>query len=313
MFMKHKVETFLKIFFSMTILIGLVSCSNTETTPRSPTLTITIEVTSTPYSPEPTITPTITVTPLPLAVQVNEDGILLTEYEAELERFREGQAETAPEISDEEQRQIVLDDLIYQTLLAQTARENGFSMDDTALQERIDALIIEIGGEGAFNEWLYKNGYDYDSFRIAYQRSLEAAWQRDQIVANLPEEVEQVHARQILVHDATTAEDILNQLEAGADFEYLAELYDPVTKGELGWFPRGYLYQPDIEDVAFNLQQGQYSQVIETSYGFHIIQVVEREMDHPLSSNARLVLAHAALEQWLTEKRAQSVIEIPLP
>jgi parvulin-like peptidyl-prolyl isomerase len=313
MFMKQKEETFLRIIFSTIILVGLVSCSNTETTTQSPTLTTTIEVTSTPFPPEQTNTPTITATPLPLAVRINQDGILLSEYEAELERFREGQSETVAEISEEEQIRIVLDDLIYQTLLAQTARENGFSMDDIALGERIDALIIEIGGEGAFNEWLYENGYDQDTFRIAYRRSLEAAWQRDQIMANLPEQVEQVHARQILVFDADTANNIFNQLEAGADFEFLAELYDPVTKGELGWFPRGYLYQPDIEDVAFNLQQGQYSQIIETSYGFHILQVIERGVDHPLSPNARQVVAHAALEKWLTEKRAQSVIEILLP
>ncbi|MCJ7621901.1 MAG: SurA N-terminal domain-containing protein, partial [Anaerolineaceae bacterium] len=172
--------------------MGIGSCSNTDPTLESPTLAATAEITSTSIPSEPTNTPTITATPLPLAVRVNEDGILLSEYDAELERFRKGRSEEADEISEEEQEQIVLDDLINLTLLAQTAREKGFKLDEPALQERIDTLVNEIGGEGAFNEWLYENNYDYDAFRIAYRRSLEAAWQRDQIMANLPEEGEQV-------------------------------------------------------------------------------------------------------------------------
>ena len=44
----------------------------------------------------------------------------------------------------------------------------------------------------------------------------------------------------------------------------LAAEYDPVAEGELGWFPRGYLFDKELEDAAFGLQAGEYSQVIET-------------------------------------------------
>ena len=311
MFMKRRLIPVLLLMLAITIVFGLISCSSTPQVTQ--TTTISPVATSTQFPPEPTLTPTITTTPVPLAARVNDEGILLSEYEAELGRFLEVQDDAFDEQTEEEQRQIVLDDLISQTLLAQTARENGFSLDDVALQERIDDLALQIGGEDALTEWQNQNGYTAESFRIAYRRSLEAAWQRDWILDGIPNEVEQIHARQILVYDAALADDIFLQLEAGFDFESLAELYDPVTKGELGWFPRGYLFQPEIENVAFNLQPEEYSQVIETSYGYHIIQVVEREMNHTLSSNAKLVLAHQALKEWLDEKRAQSVIEILLP
>ncbi len=45
-----------------------------------------------------------------------------------------------------------------------------------------------------------------------------------------------------------------HQLQAGADFATLAYRYDPLTGGDLGWFPRGVLTQPAVEEAAFSLQ-----------------------------------------------------------
>ena len=75
-----------------------------------------------------------------------------------------------------------------------------------------------------------------------------------------------------------------DDLEAGADFTELAYEYDPLTGGDLGWFPAGYLLQPDVETAAFSLQPGQYSGIIQTSYGYHIVYVIERDSNHPLSA-----------------------------
>lgn len=80
------------------------------------------------------------------------------------------------------------------------------------------------------------------------------------------------------------AEDILKQLQHGADFAELAKKNseDPgsaVKGGELGWIVRGQTV-PNFEKTAFSLQPGQMSGVIETEYGFHIIQVEEKQAAH---------------------------------
>jgi peptidyl-prolyl cis-trans isomerase C len=76
------------------------------------------------------------------------------------------------------------------------------------------------------------------------------------------------------------AEDVLKRARAGEDFAALAKEFsaDPVSKeagGELGWFGRGQMVK-SFEDAAFSLQAGQISDVVESDFGFHIIQVEER-------------------------------------
>jgi parvulin-like peptidyl-prolyl isomerase len=86
-----------------------------------------------------------------------------------------------------------------------------------------------------------------------------------------------------------------------------------MTKGDLGWFPRGYLNDPTIEDTAFSLEPGQYSQVIQTAVGYHILYLLEKDPQHPLQSDARRVLQVKSIQDWLSERRKQSDIQILLP
>lgn len=69
----------------------------------------------------------------------------------------------------------------------------------------------------------------------------------------------------------------------GDKFSTIATLYseDPASAkkgGELGFFSRGFMVS-EFESVAFSLREGEVSQVFETKYGFHIIQMIERRGD----------------------------------
>lgn len=75
-------------------------------------------------------------------------------------------------------------------------------------------------------------------------------------------------------------EDLRKQLQEGADFAALAKKHsdDPGSAregGNLGWQKRGTFVQ-EFEATAYNLEKGQVSNVIETEFGFHIIQLMER-------------------------------------
>lgn len=265
---------------------------------------------STPLLPAhtPSLLPA-TPTPQPLAALVNGEAISLAEYQAELSRYM---AAVGTELATEDEQR-VLNDLIDRVILAQAAVEVGFVVNETILQERYDGLVTRLGNEQALLDWMTARGYSKSSFRQDLARSIAAAWMREQILSEMPGTVEQVHVRQILLYNSDEANEVLAQLGSGEDFVTLSAQYDPVAKGDLGWFPRGYLLDPKLEDVAFSLHPGEYSEVVETSIGFHILYVIENDPQHPLSPDARLVLQLQALRNWLDTRHKQSDIQVLLP
>jgi peptidyl-prolyl cis-trans isomerase D len=76
------------------------------------------------------------------------------------------------------------------------------------------------------------------------------------------------------------AEDVLSKAKHGGNFADLAKQYsEDTTKdkgGDLGWIVRGQTV-PEFETAAFSLPKGSISDLVKTQYGFHIIQVIDRE------------------------------------
>jgi peptidyl-prolyl cis-trans isomerase C len=267
------------------------------------------------FPPEPTLTPTATstpepptATPEPMALTVNGEGITVIEFNAEVQRYLTSQANLGKTVSPEEASAVVQEDLTAQLLLAQAARENGFTLDEVGLQARIESLAAQVGGAEGLSRWQSEHGYSEQAFRTALKRGAESAWMRDKILAEVPSTAEQVHVQQILLYNQADAQNFLTQLNGGADFDELALRADPLTRGDLGWVPRGYLLEPTIEDAAFNLALGEYSEVVATDVGFHIVRILERDPQRPLSPDASLVLQEIALKKWIDERRQQAEI-----
>lgn len=303
-----------KALFSVCLLIFalsacIVSKKNEGFTPFP---TIVAGATSSPIMLQ---TETATPTQEPLAALVNGEGIALSEYEAELLRYQAAQ-NTAEKPLEAKEKQSVLNDLIQLCLLSQWAKENGYPSTEEEFQQRLQSLIQESGGEQAFREWLQQNHYDEHSFKVALARQLAAAWARDKLAAQVPTAADQVHARQIYFYDETTAQQTMARLNNGETFEAVAAEFDPLTGGELGWFPQGYVLEPEIDEAIFGkdgkggLEVGAYSQIIHTRLGYHIVKVVEKQEQRPLAADALLQAQQRAVQRKLQELTDKSKIEV---
>lgn len=294
--MIHRHTKNIWIIGTLLLALGLSACASLST--AGPTSTP-----SATFTPEPP-----TATPQPLALTVNGEGITLTEFNAEVARYTTAQTALGKTVDSAAATSVVIEDYVAQMLLAQAAHANGFTLDDAALRARIDSLASQIGGAENLSKWQTEHGYSEQAFRSALRRGAESAWMRDKIISNVPSTAEQVHVQQILAYNEEGALEALAQLKSGMDFDELAAspFYDPLTRGDLGWFPRGYLLEKNIEDAAFSLEVGQYSDVIATNVGFHIVKVLARDPDRPLSPDAALSLQELTLKIWIEEQRTQA-------
>ena len=113
------------------------------------------------------------------------------------------------------------------------------------------------------------------------------------------------------------AEDLLKQLKGGANFEDLAKKYseDPGSakqNGSLGWIGKGQTV-PEFEKVAFSLPKGQMSDLVKSSYGFHIIRVDDKQEAHMKSldevkAEIEPVIQHQKAQQ-IAQKKAEDLVK----
>lgn len=295
--MFHQGKKIIWIVLTLSLALGLSACATVSTTEPVPTI---YAPTFTPAPPTPTLEP--------MALTVNGEGITIVEFEAEVARYLAAHTALGSTVDEQTAREIVAEDFITQLLLAQAARGNGFRLDEAALQERIDSLAAQAGGAEALSAWQTAHGYSEQAFRSALRRAAEGAWMRDKIITSVPGTAEQVHVQQILLYNQETAQNFLLQLNGGADFDELALRADPLTRGDLGWVPRGYLLNQQIEEIAFGLETGQYSDVVATDVGFHILKVLARNPARPLSPDAYLALQELALRNWVEDQRRVATV-----
>ena len=141
----------------------------------------------------------------------------------------------------------------------------------------------------------------------------------DAVSAGVGTEAEQVHVRLIKVDSEEAAQQILAALQQGGDFaalvrEHSLDLATVENGGDLGFFARGSLLVPAVEEAAFNLQPGEVSEVISgtladgTGTTFYIVTVIERDPQRELTADLLYTRLQERFESWLAEREAQAEI-----
>lgn len=270
------------------------------------------------------LSPSIPISPTPdrpLAARVNGQPIYRVDYERQVAQYQDALVASGVDISSPEgwqrllqMRAQILEWMIEQVLVEQAAAGMGVNVSDEDVQAAIAQMVQDAGGEEPFQERLERSGMTLADLQAQLRAELLRARVLEQVQKTVPERAEQVHARHILVDTRERAEAILRQIQAGADFAQLAQVYsqDESTResgGDLGWFPRGVLLAPEVEEMAFRLQAGQVGPVIQSQFGFHIVQTLERKQDEVISPSHRQLLQDRAVQKWLESLWQQATIE----
>ena len=283
-------------FFILTSILLLASCSPT-------------------IAPVPTATPT----PIPpnVVAIVNDQPIFQEALEKQLRHLQkamEASGEKPDPQTLEQMRRQVLEGLIDQAIMEQAAARLGVKVSPEELEENIRKVIQE-GGEENFNRWLEQSELTMEEFREMTRLQLLSLKLFEAVTPSPPETVEQVHARHILLSSQEEALQIQERLRKGEDFASLARQFskDEFTRelgGDLGFFPKGLSgLPPELEEAAFSLAPGQISGVIKSYYGYHIIQVLEKDPNHPLSEEAKRMFREQKFKEWLEKEKASARIQ----
>lgn len=208
----------------------------------------------------------------------------------------------------------ILQQLLTQKLLGQQAIIDSITVTDDQVDDEIDrrmrVMTSRAGGQERLEEFLNRSVIQYkDEIRPDVKEQLVADKMQSKITENVgitPLEVRryyesipkdslpyyntEVEVGEIVMYPKLTKEEkeifrdrteaLRLRIKTGEDFETLASLYsqDPGSAkegGDLGFMDRTMLVK-EFAAVAFKLKPGELSQVFETEYGFHVLQVVER-------------------------------------
>jgi hypothetical protein len=159
-------------------------------------------------------------------------------------------------------------------------------------------------------------GFSEQDYRDFVAQGVLREQLREALAAQVPTTDEHVHAYHILVEDEETAAEVLERLEASGDFAELVAEYstdeDTVDKGgEIGWLAVDQVgaLPTLVAEAAFALQPGEFSEVIETYQGYHVVMVDERQADLPLDEATLKSRQAAAFDEWLADAREEATIE----
>jgi hypothetical protein len=152
-------------------------------------------------------------------------------------------------------------------------------------------------------------GVSEATFRSAYKNELLRKKLAEAITVDVQSTEEQVWARHILVVTESEAKAVIELLNNGSDFEKLAKQFSTDTGsgavgGDLGWFGRGAMV-PEFENAAFSQPIGEISEPVQSQFGYHIIQVLDRQ-ELPLDASQLQQSRDNAFTEWLTTAKEEA-------
>lgn len=195
--------------------------------------------------------------------------------------------------------------LIDFKLLEEAGREKGLAENDQ-VREAVARAESEAIGQVYLQQAIDEAATD---------ERLQAAY--EQYKADF-EAQEEVRARHILVEEKEQAEDLIAELDAGADFAALADEHsmDEGTEGgDLGYFTQDRMVEP-FADAAFEMEAGSYGkEPVETEFGWHVIKVEDSRMTEPpqmseVRGELEQQIASEAIEEILADLRSDADIEM---
>jgi peptidyl-prolyl cis-trans isomerase C len=203
-----------------------------------------------------------------------------------------------------------LEDLIDRELLYQESQRQGIKVDKAAIDREIEALKSRFPSEAELKKSLARMGLSESAVRLRFlqERAIRELIEKEfgQKVSVADREVkayydkypsffkepEKVRARHILIKVDPQAdpaekagarkklEKIQQKLRKGEDFADLARKFSQCPSaangGDLGSFERGQMVKP-FEEAAFALNPGDVSDIVETRFGYHLIEVIDRQ------------------------------------
>lgn len=247
---------------------------------------------------------------------VGDTALLLSDVEGAVAQLEAQAGQPLTLEQREATRREILQARIEELLILQAAKDAGITADEQAIIEQVDdrinALMNQLGGEAALEQALRQEGLTRPRYRelLSSQARVEsireqylAQQSRNRAVPVISEEqirqaFEERRAslgqapirlslQQVLVKVEPSdsareqalqeARQVYEELRAGADFEVLARRFsdDEGSKeagGDLGWFRPGRMV-PEFESAAFALRPGQTSGIVRTDFGYHIIRL----------------------------------------
>jgi parvulin-like peptidyl-prolyl isomerase len=173
--------------------------------------------------------------------------------------------------------------------------------------------------EGYQNEFataqagIEKTGLTSAEYEQLFETELLREKLYDIVTADTPHVQEQVWARHILVTTEAEAKTVIQRLNNGENFGKLAaELSQDTASaskgGDLGWFGKGQMV-PAFEEAAFSLKVGEISQPVQSSFGWHVIQVIDRA-NLPLTDSEYTQARQTAFDDYLTQLRDNADVKI---
>ena len=247
-----------------------------------------------------------------------------------------------------------LKDLIDRQLIIDSFKEQGFTIPEYVIEDRLQNIIREeFGGDRtAFVRTLRAQGFSLSRFReierekIIVQAMRQRAVRSDFVIS--PDKVEAYYRRNIAEYSTpeeirlsmivlrveedgsgdpaaakrSMAEEIRGKLAEGADFAGMAQMYSEDSTaeagGDWGWIDRKTLNE-ELNRVAFSLQPGQLSRVVQLGDSLYIMRVEARkaavtkplaelreEISKKLFEEERIRLQ----EQWVKTLREKAYVKV---